>query len=82
MRRTVLAIGCAAACLAGLPGTASAVPAANGPASCVGIITSAEGSQLPPGSVGTEVSGLAHSVPRLGVTAVSPLAHAHGGSCA
>ena len=50
--------------------------------SCVGLITSFEGSQLPAGSVGGEVSGLAHSVPRLGAAAVSPLARAHLGSIA
>jgi hypothetical protein len=60
-------------------GTAAASPPA--PASCVGIITSAEASQLPPGSVGVEVSGLARGVPRLGGALVSPLAHAHAGSC-
>jgi hypothetical protein len=81
MRRAVIAVFCAAA-LGGLPGTASATAAAGGSASCVGIITSAEGSQLPPGSVGQEVSGLARSVPRLGEALVSPLAREHGGNCA
>jgi hypothetical protein len=81
MRRTVI-VFCAAAALGGLPGTASATAAAGGSASCVGIITSAEGSQLPPGSVGQEVSGLARSVPRLGQALVSPLAREHGGNCA
>lgn len=78
MRQSLIAISCAAVALGGLPGIASASP----PASCVGIITSAEGSQLPPGSVGQEVSGLARGVPRLGGTLVSPLAKEHGGNCA
>ena len=75
-------LSCAAVVLAGLAGSASASPPANSPASCVGIITSAEASQLPPGSVGQEVSGLAHGVPRLGQALVSPLARTHGGECA
>jgi hypothetical protein len=79
MRRTVIGIACAAVAVGGLVETASASPPT--PASCVGVITSAEASQLPPGSVGQEVSGLAHSVPRLGQALVGPLAHAHGGSC-
>jgi hypothetical protein len=78
MRRSIISISCAAVAFGGLLGTASASP----PASCVGIITSAEASQLPPGAVGQEVSGLAHSVPRLGQALVSPLAHEHGGNCA
>jgi hypothetical protein len=82
MRRALIAAFCAAVALGGLPGTAPATPAAGGSASCVGIITSAEGSQLPPGSVGQEVSGLARSVPRLGEALVSPLAREHGGNCA
>jgi hypothetical protein len=82
MRRAVIAAFCAAVALGGLPGSATATPPAGGSASCVGIITSAEGSQLPPGSVGQEVSDLARSVPRLGEALVSPLAHEHGGNCA
>jgi hypothetical protein len=81
MRRTVIGISCVAVAFGGLLGTASAASPANAPASCVGIITSAEASQLPAGSVGQEVSGLAHSVPRLGQALVSPLAHEHGGNC-
>jgi hypothetical protein len=52
-------------------------------ASCVGSITSYEASQLLPGSVGAEVSGLAGSGPGLGITMVSPLAREHGsiGAC-
>ena len=79
MRRTIIGFSCLAVALGGLAGTASARP--REPASCVGIITSAEASQLPPGSVGQEVSGLARSVPRLGEALVSPLAREHGGNC-
>jgi hypothetical protein len=80
MRRRVIGIACAAVALGGLSGTASASPSAS--ASCVGIITSAEATQLPAGSVGQEVSGLGRSVPRLGEALVSPLAREHGGNCA
>ena len=76
MRRTVPGMACAAAAFGGLAGTASASPTL--PASCVGIITSAEASQLPPGSVGQEVSGLAQSVQPIGGALVSPLAREHG----
>ena len=80
MRRSVIGIVCAAVALGGLSGSAWASPAAS--ASCVGIITSAEATQLPPGSVGDEVSGLSRSVPRLGETLVGPLATELGGNCA
>ena len=79
MRRTVVGISCVAVAFGGLLATASASPAPA--ASCVGIITSAEASQLPPASVGQEVSGLARNVPRLGETLVGPLAREHGGNC-
>jgi hypothetical protein len=46
----------------------------------VGTITSYEGSQLAPGSVGVEVSGLATSGPGFGSGLVGPLAHHHLGS--
>ncbi len=49
-------------------------------ASCVATITSYEASQLEPGSVGTEVSGLATSAPGLGSSLVSGLAQEHAGS--
>ncbi len=49
-------------------------------ASCVATITSYEASQLEPGSVGTEVSGLATSAPGLGTSLVSGLAKEHAGS--
>jgi len=46
-------------------------------ASCVATITSFEASQLQPGAVGKEVSGLATSAAGVGGL-VSDLAHAHG----
>jgi hypothetical protein len=49
-------------------------------ASCVATITSYEGSQLQPGSVGKEVSGLATSASGVGRDIVSDLAKAHSGS--
>jgi hypothetical protein len=55
---------------------------AGSPASCVATITSYEASQLQPGSVGAEVSGLATSAPGLGRELVSNLAKVHAGSIA
>jgi hypothetical protein len=81
MRRIPITVSCAAVALGGLLGTASASPAASASASCVGVITSNEGTQLPPGSIGREVSGLARSAPGLGSALVAPLAHEHGGRC-
>jgi hypothetical protein len=82
MQRTVITISCAAVAFGGLLGSAaSASPPAGAPASCVGIITTAEAAQLPPGSIGQEVSGLATSAPGLGQALVSPLAHEHGPNC-
>ena len=80
MRRTTVTVACAAVTLGGLL-AAPASHAADAPASCVGVITSYEASQLAPGSVGREVSGLGHSVPSLGAAAVSPLAREHGPAC-
>jgi hypothetical protein len=68
------------ATLAASSGAASAVPPADPPSSCVALITSYEASQLAPGFVGHEVSGLATSGPGLGRALVSPLAHEHLGS--
>jgi len=82
MRGALIAASCAAVSLGVLPGTAPATPAASGSANRVGIITNAEESQLPPGSVGQEVSGLARSVPRLGESLVSPPSREHGENCA
>lgn len=61
-------------------GAASAEPPADPPPSCVALITSYEASQLAPGFVGHEVSGLATSGPGLGSALVSPLAQRHLGS--
>jgi hypothetical protein len=49
-------------------------------ASCVATITSYEASQLPPGTVGEEVFGLATSASGLGRDIVSDLAGAHAGA--
>jgi hypothetical protein len=82
VRRTLITISSAAVLFGGLSGTASASQPANASASCVGIITSYEGSQFPAGSVGREVSSLATSGPGLGQALVSPLARRHLGSIA
>jgi len=55
-------------------------PPASPQASCVATITSYEASQLQPGAVGKEVSGLATSEPGLVGGIVSDLAKAHAGS--
>jgi hypothetical protein len=80
MRQTTITVACAAVTFGGLLG-ASASRAADASASCVGVITSYEASQLPPGSIGREVSELAHAVPNLGRALVSPLAREHGPTC-
>ena len=80
MRRVVITTGTVIAMLAGAAGAASAQQPASPRASCVALITTFETSQLPPGSVGREVSGLATSGPGLGSALVSPLAHSHLGS--
>ncbi|HEX4671754.1 MAG TPA: hypothetical protein VH279_05780 [Solirubrobacteraceae bacterium] len=79
MHTAVVTLALAATGVAALAGSASAQQPASGRASCVAVITSYEASQLPPGSVGTEVSGLA-SDPGLGAALVSPLARVHPGS--
>ena len=81
MRRTTITVACAAVTFGGLLGAASASHAADASASCVGVITSYEASQLRPGSVGREVSELAQAVPNLGRALVSPLAREHGPTC-
>ena len=68
----VLALQSGAALGAGSP--------ASPQASCVATITRYEASQLEPGSVGKEASGLATSAPGLGRNLVSDLAKAHTGS--
>jgi hypothetical protein len=78
-KRMLVVLGAALALLVAPAGPASAAPS-NSRASCVGVITSYEGSQLAPGSVGHEVSGLATQGPGFGTALVSPLAHEHLGS--
>jgi hypothetical protein len=78
MRRRLFTLTAAIA-LAAAGTTASAAPPASPRASCVALITGYEASQLPAGSVGQEVSGLARS-PGLGSRLVSPLAHEHLGA--
>jgi hypothetical protein len=79
MRRITITIPAIVALLAASAGAAAAEQPADARASCVAVITSYEASQLAPGSVGDEVSGLASS-PGLGSALVSPLAHNHLGS--
>ena len=79
MRRAIVTTGTAVALLAAGTGAASGQQPANPSSSCVAVITSYEASQLPAGSVGREVSGLA-SEPGLGSALVSPLARLHLGS--
>ena len=79
MRPIPITISIAAAILVGSSAAAMAEQPANARSSCVALITSYEASQLAPGSVGTEVSGLASS-PGLGTALVSPLARTHLGS--
>ena len=70
---TVVTVGMLAASSA----AASAAPPADPAPSCVALITSYEATQLAPGFVGHEVSGLATSGPGLGSALVNPLAHKH-----
>lgn len=79
MRILPVTASIALALLAAPSAVAVAEQPANAHASCVAVITSYEASQLPPGSVGAEVSSLASS-PGLGATLVSPLAQRHLGS--
>ena len=80
MRRVLIMLTATAALFA-TPGAAASAGQPAGPAaSCVALITSYEASQLAPGSVGHEVSGLAG--PGLGTGLVSPLAREHLGSIA
>jgi hypothetical protein len=82
VRRTLITISTAAVIAGALAATASANQPANPTASCVAIITTYETSQLPAGSVGLEISGLAKDGPGLGQALVSPLAREHHGSIA
>jgi hypothetical protein len=58
----------------------AAGPPANPNASCVATITSYEASQLQPGAVGEEVSGLTTLAPGFVGDLVSALAPTHAGS--
>jgi hypothetical protein len=81
VRRHAAVVVAAVAALTVPSGSAlGAGPPASPKASCVATITSYEASQLPPGSVGEEVSGLATSAPSLVGGIVSDLAKAHAGS--
>ena len=80
MRRVLITVTTAGAMLVGPAAIASAQQPASAQSSCVAVITSYEASQLPSGSIGQEVSGLAMSGPGLGQALVSPLAHKHLGS--
>jgi hypothetical protein len=79
MHRVPITMSVALAMLLGSSAAATAEQPANPRSSCVALITSYEASQLAPGSVGAEVSGLASS-PGLGTALVSPLARTHLGS--
>ena len=81
MKRILITMATAAVVLPAPSAAATAAQPAAAGASCIAVITSYEASQLPPGSVGREVSGLA-SAPGLGSALVSPLAHQHLGSIA
>jgi hypothetical protein len=81
MRRIAITLTAALALIGASGAAASAQPPASPQASCVAVITSFEATQLAPGSIGSEVSGLAAS-PGLGSALVSPLARAHLGSIA
>jgi hypothetical protein len=81
VKRRVAVVALTVAALAVPSGAAlGAGPPASPNASCVATITSYEASQLQPGSVGEEVSGLATSAPSLVGGIVSDLAKAHAGS--
>jgi hypothetical protein len=80
MRRTATTIGMAIALLATSSAAAPAQQPASAEASCLGVLVSYEASQLAPGALGAETSGLARSGPGLGRALVSSLAHQHLGS--
>jgi hypothetical protein len=79
MRRIAITVAVVTTLLVGSSAVAAAEQPANPRSSCVALITSYEASQLAPGSVGAEVSGLAVGGD-LGRALVSPLAHTHLGS--
>lgn len=75
MTRLLAAVAVLVTLLVWTGGASAASPAA----SCVGLITSWEATQLPAGSVGAEVSGLAQGSAPLG-RLVRELAAVHAGS--
>jgi hypothetical protein len=80
MRRILVTITSVTAMLLTSASAVAAEQPASPLASCVAVITSYEGTQLPAGSVGSEVSGLTRVAPGLGSALVGPLAHNHLGS--
>ena len=81
MRRRAVVLVAAVVALGSSSGAALAAGSpASANASCVATITSFEASQLQPGAVGDEVSGLATSAPGIVGGVVRDLAHAHGGT--
>jgi hypothetical protein len=78
MGRFLLVVACALAILLVSATTASAGAPASSRASCVAAITALEATQLAPGSVGREVSGLASSGPGVASASVRPLVGEHG----
>jgi hypothetical protein len=78
MDRFLLAVACAVAILLVSAGAASAGPPASSQASCVAAITVYEATQLPAGSIGREVSGIAGSGPGTVSGIVTPIAPEHG----
>ena len=79
MKRQLITLGSTIAVLGASSTGAAAQTPASPTSSCVAVITSFEATQLAPGAVGQEVSGLART-PGLGRRLVSPLAQAHLGS--
>jgi len=80
MRRVLITITIVTAMFVPSGAAASAAQPASPRASCVAVITSFEASQLAPGAVGTEVSGLATATPGFLGALVNRLAKEHGGS--
>lgn len=79
-RRAALIVATVAALTVPSGAALGAGPPASPNASCVATVTSYEASQLGPGAVGGEVSGLATSAPGVVGGLVKDLAKAHAGS--